>query len=92
MGCSLLTTWFYFIIKSLVIQLSSFIWDTSDFLRKLKSVGVIIDFDFLCMMDLARLYTNVPHEAGLEAFQYYFCSREQHLPSVELLLKMSPYR
>lgn len=40
-------------------------------------------------MDVASLYTNVPHNDGLEALQYYLGSRSQQIPSTVLVLQRS---
>lgn len=49
----------------------------------------ITDSDWLCTMDVASLYTNVPHKEGREALHYYLDSKVRQIPSTELLLKLS---
>ena len=76
-------------IKLLVSNLPSFLKDTMDFLNKLNSIQNIQATDLLCTMDVASLYTNVPHKEGLEAMAYFLNQREVQTPSTEFLVNMT---
>ncbi|XP_074981174.1 uncharacterized protein LOC142070971 [Caretta caretta] len=45
----------------------SYLRDTTDFLRKLQSIGDLPDNTILATMDVEALYTNIPHKDGLQA-------------------------
>ncbi|KAM7176581.1 uncharacterized protein RBU57_002185 [Macrochelys suwanniensis] len=45
----------------------SYLRDTTDFLRKLQSIGDLPDNTILATMDVEALYTNIPHNDGLQA-------------------------
>ncbi|XP_053899191.1 uncharacterized protein LOC128845033 [Malaclemys terrapin pileata] len=45
----------------------SYLRDTTDFLRKLQCIGVLPENTILATMDVEALYTNIPHEDGLQA-------------------------
>nr|XP_048688123.1 uncharacterized protein LOC125627729 [Caretta caretta] len=45
----------------------SYLRDTTDFLRKLQSIGDLPDNTILATMDVDALYTNIPHKDGLQA-------------------------
>nr|XP_048677943.1 uncharacterized protein LOC125623125 isoform X1 [Caretta caretta] len=45
----------------------SYLQDTTDFLRKLQSIGDLPDNTILVTMDVEALYTNIPHKDGLQA-------------------------
>ena len=78
-----------FHIKDLVMNLPSYLKDTSDFLNKLRDMGNVSNSEYLCTMDVTSLYTNVPHQEGLNALRYYMESRETQLPSTELIIDLA---
>ncbi|CAM4539213.1 unnamed protein product [Lepidochelys kempii] len=45
----------------------SYLRDTTDFLRKLQSIGDLPENTILATMDVEALYTNIPHKDGPEA-------------------------
>ncbi|XP_077674347.1 uncharacterized protein LOC144265548 [Eretmochelys imbricata] len=45
----------------------SYLRDTTDFLRKLQSIGDLPENTILATMDVEALYTNTPHKDGLQA-------------------------
>uniref|UniRef100_A0A8C3F2N4 Reverse transcriptase domain-containing protein n=1 Tax=Chrysemys picta bellii TaxID=8478 RepID=A0A8C3F2N4_CHRPI len=45
----------------------SYLQDTTDFLRKLQCIGDLPENTILATMDVAALYTNIPHKDGLQA-------------------------
>ena len=77
-------------IKGLVQKLPSYLKDTTDFLNKLKSIeNDINETDILCSVDVASLFTSVPHKEGLEALRHYLETRETQTPPVELLMDLA---
>uniref|UniRef100_A0A8C3T6V0 Reverse transcriptase domain-containing protein n=1 Tax=Chelydra serpentina TaxID=8475 RepID=A0A8C3T6V0_CHESE len=47
----------------------SYLRDTTDFLRKLQSIGDLPDNAILATMDVEAPYTNIPHKDGLQAIR-----------------------
>ena len=47
----------------------SYIKDTTDFLKKLRSLPNISDDIILCTVDVVGLYPNIPHNKGLSALR-----------------------
>ena len=52
-------------------SLSSYIKDTTDFITKLKLFQVTSEKAYLVTLDVSSLYTNIPHEDGIEACRYF---------------------
>ena len=53
------------------IILPSYIKDTTDFITKLKQFQVTSEKAYLVTLDVSSLYTNIPHEDGIEACRYF---------------------
>ena len=51
----------------LVENLPSFIKDTTSFITKLQSLNNIPEGTLLVTLDVSSLYTNIPHQEGIEA-------------------------
>ncbi|RUS70853.1 hypothetical protein EGW08_021381, partial [Elysia chlorotica] len=59
-----------FVDFHMVIQLPSYVQDDMDFLRKIEEInalGPLSPDTILCTMDVSALYTNIPHEEGIDA-------------------------
>ena len=56
-----------FHLQPLAQAVKSYIMDTNDFLNKLLSLPKLPDNIILCTVDVAGLYSNIPHEEGLPA-------------------------
>ena len=54
-------------LSPLVKKIPSYIKDTNDFLLKLNDIQDLPLESLLVTLDVAALYTNIPHEEGLEA-------------------------
>jgi hypothetical protein len=52
-------------------SLPSYVKDTSDILRKLKSLPKLSKDLVLVTLDVTSLYTNIPHEDGKAACKYF---------------------
>ena len=50
-----------------VKKITSYIQDTTDFLRMLQDIGDLPDNTYLVTMDVSSLYTNIPNVEGIEA-------------------------
>lgn len=87
--CEPLSQFVDIVIKDIVKTLPSYISDTRDVLKLLSDITVP-DNAYLVTFDVESLYTNIPHEGGLEAMAHYLTSHDDGLP-VELLLKMTRF-
>ena len=56
-------------LKSLVLQIPSYVKDTNDFLAKLKDMERFLDVAILVTLDVVGLHPNIPHDEGLEAMR-----------------------
>ena len=54
-------------LQPLVTKLPSYIKDTTHFLNKLNSIGQLPNGVLLLTLDVASLYTNIPHNDGIQA-------------------------
>ena len=51
----------------LVVQIPSYLRDTTDFLRKLSTLEMLPPGSILVILDVSSLYTNIPHNEGVAA-------------------------
>ena len=56
-------------LQPLAQAVKSYIKDTNEFLKKLRSLPKLPDGIILCTMDVVGLYPNIPHEEGLSALR-----------------------
>ncbi len=75
-------------LRPLVVQAPSYIKDTSDFLRKLSSLGPLPLGSFLVTLDVCSLYTNIPHEEGIQACKWALQTRSSPAPPTTYLVRM----
>lgn len=61
-------------IKSEVVTLPSYVKDSIDFIKLLKSFSVTTDNLLLVTFDVQSLHTNIPHKGGIEALQHFVSS------------------
>ena len=54
-------------LQPLVTKLPSYIKDTTHFLNKLNSIGQLPSGVLLVTLDVASLYTNIPHNDGIQS-------------------------
>lgn len=75
-----------FFIKSFVLELPSFIQDSTQVLNRVKDIKNI-GLSILVNMDVKALYTNIDHKDGLDALSHYLEKRhpEQMPPSAFIL-------
>ena len=55
----------------------SYIKDSNDFIKKIKHLKKIPDNTLLVTVDVAGLYSSIPHEAGLRALKEVLDKREE---------------
>ena len=58
-------------------KVKSYIKDTNDFLKKLRSLTNLPDNALLCTMDVVGLYPNIPHDEGLTALRKRLDMRDE---------------
>ena len=58
-----------FHLETLAQEGKSYIKDTNDFLKKLRSLPNLPDDITLCTVDVVGLYPNIPHDEGLSALR-----------------------
>lgn len=62
-----------FFIKPFVMELPSYIQDTTQVLKKIQTINNIGDC-FMVIMDVESIYSNIVHDEGLESLRYYLKS------------------
>ncbi|XP_053383089.1 uncharacterized protein LOC128549717 [Mercenaria mercenaria] len=60
-----------YILKPHMINLPSYIKDTTDFIEKIKSFKFKSEATYLVTLDVSSLYTNIPHSDGIDACKYF---------------------
>ncbi|CAH3162746.1 unnamed protein product [Porites lobata] len=78
-------------INPLVSTLDSHIKDTTDFLNTLSHLGNLPNNAILVTLDVSSLYTNIPHNQGIDACRHFLDTRpNKHIPTETLcdLLRM----
>ncbi|XP_068696876.1 uncharacterized protein [Montipora foliosa] len=58
-------------LQPLVHKLPSYVKDTNDFLNKLITIGKLPSNSLLVTLDVSSLYTNIPHNEGINACDYF---------------------
>lgn len=59
------------VLQPFMQSLPSYIKDTSDFLAKLKQHKLNHGKTYLVTLDVSSLYTNIPHEEGIDACKHF---------------------
>ena len=64
-----LSNFLHLIFSSLISQIPSYIKDSTTFLHKLPQT---LEYPcYLCTMDIVNLYSNIPHDLGINAIEYW---------------------
>ncbi|CAJ0965714.1 unnamed protein product [Ranitomeya imitator] len=79
--------WVEGILKPLVKDTRSYIQDTTDLLNKLAAIGPLPEGTILATMDMESLYSNIPHQDGLNAFKVFMENTGTDANSVVKLAK-----
>ena len=58
---------YHLMINSIVQSLPSYIKDSTHFLLQLEQMGPLPDNAILVSLNVSSLYTNIPHNEGIEA-------------------------
>ena len=58
-------------LQPLVHKLPSYVKDTNDFLNKLLTIGKLPSNSLLVTLDVSSLYTNIPHNEGINACDHF---------------------
>ena len=75
-------------LQPYVGQRKSYIKDTSDFIQKISSIELEENY-WLFTMDVTILYTNIPHDEGINCIRELLNSKRQNgLPRNDNLIKM----
>ena len=70
-------------LNPLFAKIPSHLKDTTDFLLKLKSVSQVPPGSLLLTLDVCSLYTNIPHEEGIDACRKLLNTRNVLEPPTE---------
>ena len=65
-----------FHIKPFAQSLPSYIKDSTDFINKISDIQNIPDDSLIVTLDVTSLYTNIPHDGGLEALKFFLLHRD----------------
>ena len=58
-------------LKSLVHKTASYIKDTTHFPNKLNQLGHLLSNAIIVTLNISSLYTNIPHNEGINACPHY---------------------
>ena len=70
-------------------QVRSYIKDTNDFLKKLKSLPKLPDNTILCTIDVVGLYPNIPNEDGLKVLREALDRHENETVLTDSLIELA---
>ena len=73
-------------LQPLAQAVKSYIKDTNEFLKKLRSLPKLPDDIILCTMDVLGLYPNIPHEEGLSALRKRLETRKEKYVSTDTMI------
>ena len=74
-----LITFIDIIIKPLILHVKGYIRDSIDFLQKCSRTAK--ESTVICTFDVKSLYTNIPHEFGLQAMNFWLKKHEASINS-----------
>ena len=75
-----ISTFVDYFLQPLTRALPSHIWDTTDFLQKLRELPVLLPESLLVALDVSSLYTNMPHDEGVNAREEFLNTRTDQSP------------
>ena len=76
-------------LDPLVKKIPSVLEDSREFLEKLSGLGELPENAILVTFDVVGLYSNIPHEEGLEALNFYLEQRENKSVSTASILELA---
>ena len=78
-----------FHLQPIAKKVKSYIKDTNDFLKKLRSLTNLPGNSLLCTMDVVGLYPNIPHDKGLSALRKRLNERDKKDVSTDTLVELA---
>ena len=78
-----------FYLQPLAREVKSYIKDTNDFLKILRSLTNLPNDIILCSLDVAGLYLNIPHDEGLSALQKRLEFRREKKVRISTLVELA---
>ena len=76
-------------LQPLAQAVKSYIKDTKEFLKKLRSLPKLPDGIVLCTMDVVGLYSNISHEESLSALRNRLESRKEKYVSTDTIIDLA---
>ena len=77
-----ISQFFDFHLKPLVCTIQSYVKDTTDFRNKLTAIDNLPDNALPVSLDVTSLYTNIPHNEGIDACRFILQKRtNKHIPT-----------
>ena len=76
-------------LNPLAKKIPSYIKDTNDFLLKLQQLDDLSSESLLATLDVISLYTNIPHQEGLDARREILNKREVLDPPTEEIVNLT---
>ena len=79
------------IFKPHMESLPSYIKDTTGVITKIRQLPPLSEDSFLVTLDVGSLYSNIPHNEGIEACQYIMrngCKPEGFIQSISKLIEL----
>ena len=83
-----ISSFLVFHLQPIAKKVKSYIKDTNDFLKKLRSFTNLSGIILLCAMDVVGLYPNIPHDEGLSALRKRLGERYEKDVSTETLFEL----
>ena len=78
-----------FHLQPLTREVKSYIKDTNDFLKKLRSLTDLPSDIILCSVDVGVLYPNIPHDEGLSTLRKRLEIRTEKKLSTSALVQLA---
>ena len=75
-------------LQPLVHKTPSYLKDTTNFLNRLATLGTLPPGCILVTPDVSSLYTNIPHDEGMEAYRQALDTRQSPDPPTSYLIRM----
>ena len=76
-------------LRPLAQAVKSYIKDTNEILKKLRSLPKLPDGIILCTMDAVGLYPNIPYEEGLSALRERLETRKENHVSNDTIIDLA---
>ena len=76
-------------LDPLISKIPSVLEDSREFLEKLSKLGKLPENAIMVTFDVVGLYSNIPHEEGLEALKFYLEQREDKSVTTQSLLDLA---